>query len=105
MCIYNFFKYRYVEIVLHVCGLHFWMLCRPAMGYTRMITAELQSRPFGIDIETSQMSGGIFVSMVEPGSVAAQNGVMIGDQLLEVSVVFLSCDCFCAFQQDPVISS
>jgi len=60
------------------------------MGYTRMITAELQSRPFGIDIETSQTSGGIFVSMVEPGSVAAQNGVMIGDQLLEVSISFLS---------------
>jgi len=49
-----------------------------------MITAELESRPFGIDIETSQTSGGIFVSMVEPGSVAEQSGVMVGDQLLDV---------------------
>jgi len=54
------------------------------MGSTRTITAELNSRPFGIDIETSHTSGGIFVSMVEPGSMAAQSGVMIGDQLLEV---------------------
>jgi len=54
------------------------------VGLTRLITAELQSRPFGIDIETSQTSGGIFVSMVEPGSVAAQSGVMVGDQLLDV---------------------
>jgi len=57
---------------------------RPAIGCTRVITVDLQSRPFGIDIETSQTSGGIFVSMVEPGSVAAQSGVMVGDQLLDV---------------------
>jgi len=54
-----------------------------------MITAELQSRPFGIDIETSQTSGGIFVSMVEPGSVAAQSGVMVGDQLLDVRQIII----------------
>jgi len=54
-----------------------------------MITAELESRPFGIDIETSQMSGGIFVSIVEPGSIAAQSGVVVGDQLLEVRRVFV----------------
>jgi len=65
------------------------LLCRPPVGYTRMITAELQSRPFGIDIETSRTSGGIFVSMVEPGSVAAQSGVMVGDQLLDVRVLFV----------------
>ena len=67
-----------------IVGLCLWLLRRPPVGLTRLITAELQSRPFGIDIETSQTSGGIFVSMVEPGSVAAQSGVMVGDQLLDV---------------------
>lgn len=35
------------------------------------------------------MSGGIFVSIVEPGSIAAQSGVVVGDQLLEVRRVFV----------------
>jgi len=58
---------------------------RPLRGETRTVNIELNNGRLGIDIDTSQTSGGIFVAWVDPQSVAASCGIMVGDQILEVS--------------------
>ncbi|CAL1527985.1 unnamed protein product [Lymnaea stagnalis] len=50
---------------------------------TRDITFEKSSKPVGFKIQRGP-SGGIFVSSVYDNSLAAQAGLVIGDQLLEV---------------------
>ena len=44
--------------------------------------------PLGIKIETAR-GGGIFVSSVSEKSLAAQAGLEVGDQLLEVSFMLM----------------
>jgi len=68
--------------------MHVTCVVRPHVGETRTITAELTSGPLGIDginIECSRTNGGIFVSVVEPGSAPSRAGLLVGDQLLEVN--------------------
>ena len=50
--------------------------------------------PLGIKIETAR-GGGIFVSSVSEKSLAAQAGLEVGDQLLEVSYIVMSREFFC----------
>ena len=57
---------------------------RPHPGETRKINIEKTSKLVGFQIEMGP-SGGIFVSSVNENSLAAQAGIVIGDQLLEVS--------------------
>ncbi|XP_012942925.1 disks large homolog 5 [Aplysia californica] len=55
----------------------------PSHHETRDITFEKSSKPVGFKIQRGP-SGGIFVSSVNDNSMAAQAGLVIGDQLLEV---------------------
>ncbi|KAH9494414.1 Disks large 5 [Bulinus truncatus] len=55
----------------------------PSHHETRDITFEKSSKPVGFKIQRGPM-GGIFVSSVNENSLAAQAGLVIGDQLLEV---------------------
>ncbi|XP_074647785.1 disks large homolog 5-like isoform X2 [Tubulanus polymorphus] len=58
-------------------------LRKPHKGEIRSITIEKTSVPLGIQIQPG-LKGGIFVSSVAEGSLAAQAGLVIGHQLLEV---------------------
>ncbi|GFR82371.1 disks large homolog 5-like [Elysia marginata] len=60
-------------------------ICRktPSHHETRDILFEKSSKPVGFKIQGGP-SGGIFVSSVNDNSLAAQAGLVIGDQLLEV---------------------
>ena len=60
------------------------MFSRPEKGQTRRINVEKSMEPLGIKIETARRGGGIFVSSVSEKSLAAQAGLEVGDQLLEV---------------------
>ena len=60
------------------------MFSRPEKGQTRRINVEKSMEPLGIKIETAR-GGGIFVSSVSEKSLAAQAGLEVGDQLLEVA--------------------
>ena len=51
----------------------------------RRINVEKSMEPLGIKIETAR-GGGIFVSSVSEKSLAAQAGLVVGDQLLEVNL-------------------
>ena len=62
------------------------VFCRPHPGETRKINIEKTSKLVGFQIELGP-SGGIFVSRVNENSLAAQAGLVIGDQLLEVCVI------------------
>ena len=62
---------------------------RPHPGETRKINIEKTSKLVGFQIEMGP-SGGIFVSSVNENSLAAQAGLVIGDQLLEVSLTLLT---------------
>lgn len=57
---------------------------RPKPGEIRKISIEKTNKLVGFQIEMGP-SGGIFVSSVNENSLAAQAGLVIGDQLLEVS--------------------
>ena len=57
----------------------------PRHHETRTITFEKSSEPVGFQIQGGP-AGGIFVSAVNDNSLASQAGLVIGDQLLEVSV-------------------
>ncbi|WAQ95505.1 DLG5-like protein, partial [Mya arenaria] len=60
---------------------------RPKPGETRKISIEKTSKPVGFQIEMGPVSGGIFVSSVNENSLAAQAGLVIGDQLLEICAI------------------
>ena len=76
-----------VSIVIIITIFLFYL--RPHPGETRKINIEKTSKPVGFQIEMGP-SGGIFVSSVNENSLAAQAGLVIGDQLLEVNNSFLS---------------
>jgi hypothetical protein len=58
---------------------------RPLVGETRTVHIDLSVMSYlGIDLDTSRLSGGLFVSSVNPLSAAAYQGVAVGDQLHEV---------------------
>lgn len=59
-------------------------LYSPQHHETRTITFEKSSEPVGFQIQGGP-AGGIFVSAVNDNSLASQAGLVIGDQLLEVS--------------------
>ena len=65
------------------------MFFRPEKGQTRRINVEKSMEPLGIKIETAR-GGGIFVSSVSEKSSAAQAGLEVGDQLLEVENILLN---------------
>ncbi|XP_069123796.1 disks large homolog 5-like isoform X1 [Argopecten irradians] len=56
---------------------------KPYPGETRTIHVERNLQPVGFNIE-KRSTGGIFVSMVNENSLAADAGLVIGDQLLEI---------------------
>ncbi|XP_021371465.1 disks large homolog 5-like, partial [Mizuhopecten yessoensis] len=56
---------------------------KPYPGETRTIHVERNLQPVGFNIE-KRSTGGIFVSMVNTNSLAADAGLVIGDQLLEI---------------------
>ncbi|GLG94078.1 Disks large 1 tumor suppressor protein, partial [Gryllus bimaculatus] len=56
---------------------------QPAPGELRRININKSAEPLGIQISHLE-SGGVFVSSVSEGSLAAQAGLCVGDQLLEV---------------------
>ncbi|XP_052768658.1 disks large homolog 5-like isoform X2 [Mya arenaria] len=60
---------------------------QPKPGETRKISIEKTSKPVGFQIEMGPVSGGIFVSSVNENSLAAQAGLVIGDQLLEICAI------------------
>ena len=70
-------KKEYNKIVMFVTF-------RPKPGEMRKISIEKTSKLVGFQIEMGP-SGGIFVSSVNENSLAAQAGLVIGDQLLEVT--------------------
>ncbi|XP_060579959.1 disks large homolog 5-like isoform X2 [Ruditapes philippinarum] len=59
---------------------------KPKSGETRKISIEKTSKLVGFQIEMGP-SGGIFVSSVNENSLAAQAGLVIGDQLLEICAI------------------
>lgn len=59
---------------------------KPQPGETRKINIVKTSNPVGFTIEMGP-SGGIFVSSVNENSLAAQAGLVIGDQLLEICAI------------------
>ncbi|XP_053393187.1 disks large homolog 5-like isoform X2 [Mercenaria mercenaria] len=59
---------------------------KPKPGETRKISIEKTSKLVGFQIEMGP-SGGIFVSSVNENSLAAQAGLVIGDQLLEICAI------------------
>ncbi|UYV61317.1 DLG5 [Cordylochernes scorpioides] len=63
---------------------------KPKIGDMRSIYLEKSSEPLGIQIACGA-SGGIFVSSVNEHSLAAQAGVQVGDQLLEVCGINMRC--------------
>ena len=56
---------------------------RPLPGELRRVHIDKSVEPLGIQISCLE-SGGVFVSTVSEGSLAAQVGLQVGDQLLEV---------------------
>ncbi|KAK3089838.1 hypothetical protein FSP39_006961 [Pinctada imbricata] len=56
---------------------------KPINGETRKINIERTAQPVGFQIG-SGVNGGVFVSRVNKNSLAAEAGLVIGDQLLEI---------------------
>lgn len=62
---------------------YYYSQSRPAPGELRRVHIDKSVEPLGIQIQCLK-SGGVFVSTVHEHSLAAQVGLQIGDQLLEV---------------------
>jgi len=58
---------------------------RPKIGDIRTIEVDKSTEPLGFQIEEAH-GRGIFVSSVSQNSLAAEAGIEVGDQLLDVSV-------------------
>ena len=57
---------------------------RGRSGELRRIRIDKSAQPLGIQISCKAKGGGVFVSSVNDGSVAAQANLRVGDQLLEI---------------------
>ncbi|KAH3871821.1 hypothetical protein DPMN_035036, partial [Dreissena polymorpha] len=60
---------------------------KPKLHETRTISFEKTLKPVGFQIEMGPVSGGIFVRSVNENSQAAMEGLVVGDQLLEICAI------------------
>ena len=65
-------------------NIHYYF-CRPLVGEMRKINVERDSQCVGFSIGSGPQ-GGVFVSSVQEDSLAMEAGLVIGDQLLEVTL-------------------
>lgn len=71
---------------------HHMLVEKPKAGEVRDILISNKSiEPLGIGIFWNEKNGSIFVSAVSENSIAAQAGIQVGDQLLDINGVNMRC--------------